>query len=661
MSVRGSNERLSVTMRLVMLGVALVVPTVLLMQIYISSIHKQIDFSSKELIGDRAIAALRPVARDLIAFGTGEAVKINLNGYAPIQARDGRILGTASQFAALQKALTPLDAAPAQPSRRGPLVREALISLNGLIAQIGDGSNLILDPDLDSYYLMDVTVNRLPGLLLGLQGVEARLADAHYSGELRLPFLLARAAYVGSAESVIQGLDAAYKGNKQNDTDKTTSDRLAQADKALRTALTDLQQGLDANPAQALPLIRQATAAALVMWDAGAGEMARLIQIRVDGLEQGRQINVLVCVITLMIGLIIAWRLIRSISQPLKMAVEVIDAIAEDREAPPLPAVTRQDEIGRLFQSVEHFRAARQRMLEMEAVAEQVERVAEHERAALMAKLTAGCETALVEVTNEIDSAAKELRARADTLSGVAERGARESQEVASAAERTSENVSTVAAASNQLAASINEISRQIAQTLHIAESAMTQTVRTREDIKGLAASAAKIGGVVDLINDIADQTNLLALNATIESARAGDAGRGFAVVAAEVKTLANQTGEATEEIRSQILQIQTDTTETVNAIGSIGDVVAQLREVTTSLASAVEQQSIAAREICRSGQEAFEHTRQVSGSVRTIASVARETDGSAGRVRAEVMRIDASAARLESNVRALLNQVRAG
>ena len=151
--------------------------------------------------------------------------------------------------------------------------------------------------------------------------------------------------------------------------------------------------------------------------------------------------------------------------------------------------------------------------------------------------------------------------------------------------------------------------------------------------MQSLAEGAQKIGEVVNLINDIASQTNLLALNATIEAARAGEAGKGFAVVASEVKSLANQTAKATEDISAQITAIQSSTKGAVDAIKNIGTTISQIGEIATTIAAAVEEQGAATQEIARNVQQAAAGTQEVSTNIGGVTTAAAETGSSASQV----------------------------
>jgi len=237
------------------------------------------------------------------------------------------------------------------------------------------------------------------------------------------------------------------------------------------------------------------------------------------------------------------------------------------------------------------------------------------------------------EVVDIVASAATQLKASAGAMVTSAEQTASQSTAVAAASEEVTANVQTVSAAAEELSSSVNEINRQVAESTRISEEAVAETDRTNEVVQGLAEAAQKIGDVVKLISDIAGQTNLLALNATIEAARAGEAGKGFAVVASEVKSLANQTAKATEDIGAQVGAIQTATNDAVQAIGGVGGTINKLSEIATSISSAVEEQGAATGEISRNVQEAANGTQEVTSNITQVSSNASESGQSAGEV----------------------------
>jgi methyl-accepting chemotaxis protein len=229
-------------------------------------------------------------------------------------------------------------------------------------------------------------------------------------------------------------------------------------------------------------------------------------------------------------------------------------------------------------------------------------------------------------VGNDVQS----ILGQAQSMSGNLEETSRSSVVVAQAAESAAGNVQTVAAAAEELAASIAEVRRQVAQSTAIAETAVAEAGKANEMIGGLSSAAGRISEVVQLINDIASQTNLLALNATIEAARAGEAGKGFAVVANEVKSLANQTAKAAEEIVQLIGSVQGATSDAVNGIQRIGNTIGEIHDLSSGIESAVEQQSLATSEIARSVEQAAAGTRDVSSHIAEITRATSDNQSAA-------------------------------
>jgi methyl-accepting chemotaxis protein len=329
-----------------------------------------------------------------------------------------------------------------------------------------------------------------------------------------------------------------------------------------------------------------------------------------------------------LVGLIVLLIIVsrKMIGRPLALMTDAMANLAAGDHSIEVPSTEKRDDIGAMARTVQVFK---ENAIEMERLrAEQIEaeKRAQEEKRQAMLKLAGDFEDSIKGVVDTVASSATEMQAMAGSMNTTADQTNQQSTMVASASEQASANVQTVAAATEEMSASIGEIGRQVEQSAAIAKRAVSEAHNTNVTIQGLADAAEKIGTVVELITKIAEQTNLLALNATIEAARAGDAGKGFAVVASEVKSLANQTANATEEIDNHIAAIQAVAGEAVEAIGNIGKTIAEVDEVATTIASAVEEQSITTQDIARNVQEAARGTQEVTSHITGVSTGAEET-----------------------------------
>ena len=349
----------------------------------------------------------------------------------------------------------------------------------------------------------------------------------------------------------------------------------------------------------------------------------------------------------------------RRVVVPVRRLTEAIGHLARRDYTVAVPQTGYADEFGVMAETLESLRQGGQeaeRLTADQMAAKEVEL----KRASALDGHCRTFDSSIGRMLQAVNDAASHLTSTANSMSATAEQTARQSTAVAAASEEASTNVQTVAAAAEELAASISEISRQVSQAAGVAGDAAARAARTNESIQGLAEAAEKIGAVVKLINDIAGQTNLLALNATIEAARAGDAGRGFAVVASEVKSLATQTAQATEEIATQIAGIQSSTRQAVAAIQEIGTVIGQVNEINTTIAAAVEEQGAATQEIARNAQEAAKGTTEVSSNITGVTQGAGMTGTAAGEVLAAAKEVAAHSASLRDQVDSFLGKIRA-
>lgn len=370
-------------------------------------------------------------------------------------------------------------------------------------------------------------------------------------------------------------------------------------------------------------------------------------------------IGAVTIVVVIIVVLLLSTLIGRGISRPVVSLTNGMASLSEGNLEVDIHGESRKDEVGRMAQAMRIFKdkLIENRRLEEEQERQRAEREARVKRVEdRTQRFDNSVKDAIVEVTGALAS----MEETSGIMSSAATETDRQSTAVSSASQETSANVQTVAAATDELSASITEISGQVAKASEVASEAVSQVRRTNDTVRTLAEASQKIGQVVGLITEIAEQTNLLALNATIEAARAGDAGKGFAVVAEEVKSLAQQTARATDEISSQIGGIQNETTGAVSAMEGIVNTITEIDQISSSIAAAVEQQLAATNEISRNVDQAAHGVDEVTSNIQGVAAAAEQTGSASNSVVQAVELLRSQSDRLQQEINSYISDIKA-
>ncbi len=635
--------------RVVILVAVFAVP--LALQIYFLVVEKNdlIGFARKEMTG---VHYLRPVQALLVDLTrtqvSTDAIGRDAAALAGATSSMGDALAIAKPAEDVAKALAAGSHDPAA----------AIAATVNLLGPLADGSNLSLDPDIDSYYFQDVLTVEVPGLLQHAAEARAVVLDiaAHGSTEERRTALaLALAAEQASADGFAASTGKAMTSNASLRADmdrpgKAIADAVSMFMAAAKTADA-------AATAKAADGLGDAVSGFLPQGD---DRLEQLLQTRIDGFRSVVFNRLAIVFALVAAGLLFVYLIARSIVMPITQLTATMKRLAERDLAAPLHGTERRDELGAMARTLQVFKDG---MVESDRLRDEQEAMksrAEAEKRQAMDRLASQLEASVGQVVRVVSAQVSQMESSAQSLSSSAEEATRQTSAVAAASEQASANVQTVASATEELSASIGEISRQVAQSSRIAAGAVSEADRANQMVQSLAEASQKIGAVVALITDIANQTNLLALNATIEAARAGEAGKGFAVVAAEVKNLANQTAKATDEIGGQISGVQSATHEAVQAIQAIGKTIGEINHIAATIASAVEEQSAATKEIARNVEQAATGTQEVSSNIAGVSQVANDTGSAATQVLSSARELAQQSAGLKAAVDQFLTHVHA-
>lgn len=523
-------------------------------------------------------------------------------------------------------------------------------------------SNLILDPDADSYSLMDTLILQLPSfidLLEQSRQLSVDIASRHQATQDELVQLTTLKTQLETKYGMTKGdIDTMYPHTSDSTLKSELepvynrfSSTINQYFNTLGTELIGKSGNITVSPAQIDAQVSQVQDSSAKLYDVEAKIIDRLIATRIEGKTPKLYRASIIAVICLVIIGYLLNGFYLSVVQAITSLGEVSKRLAEGDLTARVRLETR-DELSSLCGSFNAIAEAFEKLIqgvkdnvsslasaseELSAASSQMQMSAE-EMMALSASTAVVTEdvdsriktvAAAIEESSsnikEVYSASEHVEQNNSAVSNAVSQISGNMQTIASGAEEMSAAVNTVAAAIEEMSASLTEVSKNAGQAAKVANKAEDTARRTSQTVDELGSSAKEIGNVIDVIKGIASQTNLLALNATIEAASAGEAGKGFAVVANEVKELAKQSAEATEDIRTRIEEMQKTTAEAVKAISEIAHVIDELNQINHTIAGAVEEQTATVNEVSHSIAGAAKAATDISASVQKTAEKSNE------------------------------------
>jgi methyl-accepting chemotaxis protein len=629
---------------LLMIAVATFPLIIALLYFMVTGINKDMAFARQELLGNayqRALeGVLEPVLKLSLARVQGEysaGITGDIDGaFTSLVAVDGE-LGEALDFTpeglAQRKRQHASAAAVAgkwdeikgagdgmTPEQLADLVAD----LRTMITHAGDTSNLILDPDLDSYYLMDVTLIAMPQMQDRIARIGADMRALFGAVELTQEQRIALAVQAtmlreADIARILADMDTALNEDAgANGVSESLASNLPTAlSGAVEPALA-LADALEARAGGSGDMSDEAFSAlcenALEQnfrgWDVAVAELDRLLEIRIASLRSDGLVALIILLIGVSAAIGLAVVISRGITRPIRNVAEMLKDIAQgEGDLTKRLNLSSRDEIGELASYFDSF------VEKLQGIVGKI---------ASMTQSVASSASDLSVVSEQTSHSVRLLSDRTATVAAAAEEASANTLSVAASMEEAAINLTSVAGATEEMSATVGEIASNAERARHISLDAAQQAATVSRMMLELGRVAQEIGKVTETITDISSQTNLLALNATIEAARAGAAGKGFAVVANEIKELARQTSQATEDIKVKIDGVQGAACTAIADIERITAVIAEVGNLVNGIAAAIEEQAVVTKDVAGNISQASAGVQEANERVGQTASVSR-------------------------------------
>lgn len=630
---------------LMMIAVATLPLIVALCYFMITGVSKDISFARQELRGNQYQAALEGVLEPVLLFSLnaptgkttaeslgnvdtalaelrkvdealGEELEFTPEGLAKRKRQDANVAAVESKWEQIKRGA---------PGAIQEQTTSLISDLRTMITHVGDTSNLILDPDLDSYYLMDITLVAMPQMQERLAQSGREMAPLFSVEELSLDQRIALTVHGALLEeSDIARIQADFETALNEDegahgasatlaTNLTpmlaaASESARAVEEALQARATGTGKALSADEFSILT--EKALDANFRAWDTAVKELSVLLNIRIDALRFDGMIALIILLIGVSAALGLALFISRGITRPIRNVAAMLKDISEgEGDLTRRLSLTTQDEIGELASYFDHFVGKLQ---------------------GIVADITTTTVTvaqsseSLSSVSQQTARSVELLSSRTDTVAAAAEEACANTLSVAASMEEASVNLFSVAGATEEMSATIGQIASNTERARSISSEAGQQAVSVSRMMQELGHAAREIGKVTEAINEISSQTNLLALNATIEAARAGAAGKGFAVVASEIKDLARQTAAATEDIKGKIAGVQGAAGSAIADIERITGVIGEVGHLVSDIAISIDEQATVTRDVAANIAQASAGVQDANERVGQTASVSK-------------------------------------